>query len=217
MKKLLIPILCCLLAVTSCQMINSYQAQNMRDIVTMDQGRLVNDNGVVFNIVEVGEDVPELEEGYRYYVLFDILNQNLDIFVKDAVRTKIINAQPVPDNLDEIEADDPIEVSFYNLGAHYWDIGLYYYDQDRSDFYHTFPVYYGLEDGGQKLHLYVFHEGDDENPAKMSMDELVTRFIVISVPIAEFKDIDLYALTCDVLTQNTPTGEYEVVSHTITK
>jgi hypothetical protein len=216
MKKLLIPILCGLLAVASCNMSGSFQAQNMTDIVTVDHGLLVNDNGVAYTLVEtVGKDIPTLQEGLRYYVLFDILNQELDICLTNAMAVKIVNPTPVPEDLDEITAHDPVFFQFNTVGPRYWDMGILTYKAIGSNYAHNISVYYKVEDNGQNLHLYVFHDGNDENPVKMSSNDLASEATVISIPLSAFKDVDIYTLTCDVLTNNTATGEYEIVRRTI--
>ena len=52
MKKLLIPLLCSLLAAWSCNLDSSYYAENVPDIVTVTEHRLINDNGVVYTLAE---------------------------------------------------------------------------------------------------------------------------------------------------------------------
>lgn len=215
MKKLLLPILCCLFAVASCTLGGSYSATNMKDLVTMDQGRLVNDYGVTYTISEIsGQDLPTLVEGQRYYAVFDILNEQLEIVLKHAQPTKIVTPIPAPDNVEEIAEKDPVEFQFDVPGNKYRDLGIVYYKNPKSNFVHDVTVYYRLEDAGATLHLYVFHEGNNENPAFMESKDLIKDFMVISVPISSFSNVNSHLLTWDLLVQDMTTKEYSVVRRT---
>lgn len=216
MKKLLIPILCCLLAAASCTIGGSYSATNMQDFVTLDQGKLVNDNGVVYTLTEIaGKDLPTLEEGRRYYVVFDILNEHLEVRLKHAVTAREITPVPAPDNVEETEIKDPLTFRINAVGPKYWDLGIVYYRDPKNNFTHDINAYYRLEDAGSSLHMYVFHDGNNENPTHMEVKDLIEDAMVVSIPVSAFQGITNYLLTFDVLSQNTSTGEYKIDRRTI--
>ena len=90
MKKILFPLLCCLVAFWSCNMKGSYSANNVQDIVTVGDHELVSDTGVKYYVLEVPKDAPALEVGKRYYIVFDILNIDYDISVSSVIPVQIV-------------------------------------------------------------------------------------------------------------------------------
>lgn len=211
MKKLLIPLLCCLVAAWACNMEGSYSAQNVQDIVTVAKGQLVNDNGVRYTISDVYKDAPALEEGKRYYIVFDILNINYDISVRSVTPIQVIVPVPASDQ-EEITAHDPIDVVFNWVGTSYLDLGYTYYYNEQSNCAHDLLVRYNLTNGDSVLNLFLYHDGNDENPAAMAEKDLKTGTRIISIPVSQW-NLSGVNLTMDVLI-NDGTGKYTVERQT---
>ena len=112
MKKLLIPLLCSLFAAWSCHLDSSYYAENVPDIVTVTEHRLINDNGVVYTLAEKSsENLPDLEEDKRYYIVFDILNQAFEIRLHSVIPVEIKVPEELPESTEGL-GGDPVQVQF---------------------------------------------------------------------------------------------------------
>lgn len=212
MKKLFIPLICSLIAAWSCNMEGTYYAENMQDIVTILEHKLVNESGVVYNVTEKGNSLLEMEEGERYFIVFDILNRNLDIRLTNVLPVSIKSAAPVP--TEEITAHDPVSLLFSSIGPKYMDLGFNYQCAKNSNYAHTLTFYYTLNNADSQLNLFLYHDGNDENLSKMSAKDLETRTSIISIPISQWQNVKEVTLTCDILAQDASTGAYSVVRHT---
>lgn len=215
MKKLLIPFICCLVAAWSCKMEGSFYASNVQEFVTYQDGYLVNDNGVHYTLLpkQEGTDLIPLQEDQRYFALFDIENKNYQITLKDVQPVQIIMPSEYSEG-DEITAHDPVLYRLNQVGK-YWDMIIGYYKATNSTYNHQLSFYYKLEDSDSKLHLYVFHDGNDENPSKMEEKDLTYENKFISIPLTgAFKDVLQYEYTCDVLVKDITAGKYKVERRT---
>lgn len=218
MKKLLIPFVCCLLAAWSCNLEGSYYAENVSEIVTIESGKLVRDNGLTLTVVqESGATVSSLEEGGRYYLLFDILKQYYsesgaavnEIRLKDATPVEIIVPTPASE-AEEITACDPVLFDFNWISEKYLDMGLVIYTDPKSNCAHSLFARYSLDDTGNVLSLYLYHDGNNENPAYMDEKSLQTKRRVISIPMDRWENLQELRLTCDRLTRDGESGSYKV-------
>lgn len=216
MKRLLIPFICCLLAAWSCSLGEaSYYVENAQDIITINEGRLVNDNGIVFTMKEDATTSSyRFEEGYRYLILFDVLDYSYHIRLKEVNPFTYTTTVPLPE--EEIKFNDPIRISHTSVSKNYWDVVFFTYRATDSNYaqqvfyYHEFDQTTGL----LKLHIYV--DGNNENPATMEEKDLKVEPHLVSIPLRYFKDITDFALTFDYLHKKND-GSYEIIRRTITE
>jgi hypothetical protein len=194
MKKLLIPLIFCLVAAWSCNVGTTYSATNVQDIVTIVEHQLVSDGGVLYTVTSAPKDMQELQEGHRYYLLFDILNQNFEIDIKSVVPIDIIIPEEAP--VKEVEAHDPVIIQFNYIGKKYIDLAFTYYYDPTSNCAHDVFVHYFLENKQLKLTLY--HDGNDENPTKMSEDLLKEKTRIISIDMGD-EELNSVSLTLNLL------------------
>ena len=206
MKKLLIPLLISLAAVWSCNIDGSYTAKNVNDIITVGDHGLVSDTGVQYTVTEVYKDAPAMEVGKRYYIVFDILNNKYEISISHIVPVQVVQAEEKAQG-EEITAHDPIDVIFNWVGRSYMDLAFNYYYDKKSDCAHDVFVRYSITNGGV-LTLDIYHDGADENPSVMDIDDLKLGTRIISIPIGQW-EVSALVVTMDVLIKNTD-GTYKV-------
>ncbi|MBR3990142.1 MAG: hypothetical protein IKI85_06310 [Bacteroidales bacterium] len=210
MKKLLIPLLCSLFAAWSCHLDSSYYAENVPDIVTVTEHRLINDNGVVYTLAEKSsENLPDLEEDKRYYIVFDILNQAFQIRLHSVIPVEIKVPEELPENTEGL-GGDPIQVQFAQYGRRYMDLGINCYFAAGSDYARQLKFYYTLENADSQLNIHLYNDGNNENPAKMDEKDLKIQSHIISIPMAKWESITEVNLSCDVLTKDATTGEFTI-------
>lgn len=197
MKKLLIPLVCGLFAICSCNLEGSYSATNVQDIVTIVEHQPMNDLGVQYTITKKAQDTPELTEGNRYFMLFDILNRQYEISVKSASPVEILPAQAV-DPAEEIKGHDPIQIYFNWIGSRYMDLAIGYYFDEKSNYARTFQARYSLDEAST-LNVFLYLDGNNENPASMDENNLKQNTHFISIPISDW-DFKAVTLTVDILT-----------------
>ena len=210
MKKLLIPLVCSLIAAWSCNVESTYRATNVQDIVTVIQNQLVNDSGVLYTISSTPKDMPELIEGNRYYMLFDILNRQFEIDIKSVINIDIIN--PGEDTGEELTAHDPIIIQFNYIGKKYIDLAFTYYYDPTSNCAHDVFVHSIYENKQLKLRLY--HDGNNENPVMMSEDLLKQKTRIISIPLGD-REVNSVSITTDLLGTDKE-GKPAIVTQTYT-
>lgn len=197
MKKLLIPLVCGLFAICSCNLEGSYSATNVQDIVTIVEHQPMNDLGVQYTITKKAQDTPELTEGNRYFMLFDILNRQYEISVKSASPVEILPAQAV-DPAEEIKGHDPIQIYFNWIGSRYMDLAIGYYFDEKSNYARTFQARYSLDEAST-LNVFLYLDGNNENPASMDENNLKQNTHFVSIPISDW-DFKAVTLTVDILT-----------------
>lgn len=217
MKKLVL-FICCIIVAVSCNLNGSYYAENVAEIVTIQSGKLVRDNGNALTVVqESGVTVASLNEGERYYLIFDILKQYYDeqgyavneIRLKSATPVEII-VPAMASESEEITACDPVLFDFNWLGPKFLDMGLILYTNPKSNCAHNLFARYSLDETGSVLTLYLYHDGNNENPAYMDEKDLVTKGRIISIPMDRWENLKELRLTCDRLTWDGESGCYKV-------
>ena len=180
MKKYLIPLAVGLLACTACMKESTFTVTNLVDIVTTTDGLLVNDLGTKYNVTanESGSETWK-QEGSRLYILCDVLNRQLDIRLKRFANVLTVN--PIPLSEMEHEGQDPVSITDHSFSGGYLNLVLDYYYNPSSNYARSINYYWDAK--GLELHLYVFYDGNNENPAYLSEDSLKTQEAVYSVPL----------------------------------
>ena len=183
MKKILLPLLCCLMA-TSCLKDAGFSVTNFTDFATSYKGLLVTDNGYQLSVTqnESGSDAWKTE-GERFYVRCDILNRNLEIRLKSILDVDIVH--PIPYTEAEDEPDDPVEVLDNSISGGYLNLALSVYGSPTSDADHLITFHYTANETGDEVTVYVLHEGNDENPAFMEEKTLTKEQMLFSVPLKD--------------------------------
>ena len=212
MKKLIpLMLLCSLLACWSCNIEDTYTQTNVQEMLTVVEGSLKTDGGYTLTVTEdlVGPSVWR-QEGARFLGLFDILNRNLDVTLKQ-VEPAII--QPCPDYVaSEDEPQDPCELYYATVSGGYVNLGIANYRSKTSNFAHTYSFFH--ENTDVDLTLYIFHNGNSEDITHMSKDQLDVESRIFSLPIsnvASFMSINIvmYGFSSDA-TGNTIVKKLEL-------
>lgn len=181
MKKILLPLLCCLMA-TSCLKENTFYMENYTDFATFYEGKLVTDNAYRFSVVDNQSGTEAWKkEGERVLIKCDILNRNLEIRLKNVLHVDIEEALPYTE--DENEPDDPIEVMDQSISGGYINLALVYFANPSSNAAHVLSCYYEANAAQDEFTFYVLHEGNDENPACMDEKKLERQSEVLSIPL----------------------------------
>ena len=180
MKKFIPLLIASMFACWSCNLEDTYTETNVKDMLNVVDGLLYNDSGYNMAVVEdaVGEAKWKVE-GARYLALFDILNRNLDIRLKDVLRSQIIEGEPLED--PEALSQDPVELLVQGFSGGYFNVGFTITRAKNSNNAHAFHFYYTVENNN--LMLYVEQEGNGEDPVHMSSDDLVSEDRMFSIPV----------------------------------
>ena len=183
MKKILLPLLCCLLA-TSCLKDDTFSMQGYRDFATVYQGKLVTDRAATLTVVkdESGSDIWKIE-GARLFIRCDILNRNFDITLKNVLEAS--RPHPTPYVEKEDEPDDPVEILGQGIGGRYVNLLLSVYGSPASDALHPVTFHYTANTAGDEVTLYVLHDGNHENPAYMEEKKLQQTVLAFSIPLED--------------------------------
>lgn len=212
MKKLFV-LLLCLVAAWSCHMDGSYYFQNCQDFVTLQEGCLVNDYGVVYSISQVASDqvVIPTTSGRRYFLYFDILNANREILLKGTTDVSVLQPLPVTDPAPAYH--DPIALAFSSISPYYLNLQIAYYQVKGSDFYHRFYVQYAKDEETGMLVYNFYHDGNDENPASVADTETLEQVSrILSIPVTGFDWTPSgLQFNCHVLQKKSDGSGYEVV------
>ena len=169
MRKIL-AIIAGMLAVASCRPPEStFSAQNVADYFTYKDGTLYNDYGNTFAITQDNTDGKWKVDGGRMYAIFDILNAQLDIVLKQYLSGTIKAHSGVVDK-ENLPAGDPVVISDCNIGGGYLNVMLTYYYKEGTDCPHDTRLLY--DDDGQTLRLYLVHDGAGENPVAMDKEAI---------------------------------------------
>lgn len=187
MKKFIPLIVASLFACWSCELKDTYTQTNVRDMVTVKGDNLYNDFGYQLKIVEdaVGAAKWKVEDA-RYYAIYDILNRDLDIRLKEVLRAQILEAIPL-ENPEEL-AKDPVELTIEGISGGYINLGMSITRQRNSNFAHTIHFHYTVENN--YLKMYVEHDGNGEDPVHMDSADLVSEELMFSIPM---KDIPYFS------------------------
>lgn len=215
MRKFIV-LLLCLTAFWSCKINGSYYVENCKDIVTLDEGSLINDYGVIYNLSDVASDkvvIPTVS-GRRYYIVFDIMNANYDIRLKNTI--DISNLQALPETDPAPTAHDPVSIVLYHISPNWLDLGFQYYKGKESTYIHGFNAQYVHEPGTDEITFTFYHSGNDENPASVSEEALEQVTQLFSIPLTGYGWTPTGVnITCHIL-QKTSDGTYEVKQITYT-
>lgn len=214
MKKLLIPLLCSLVAAWSCDFKNTYHVENAQDIVNVTNSRIINDFGVEYTLTDkASTQLPSLEEGKRYYIVFDVLNQQLEIVLRNVLPVSVVSPADLPDETETL-GSDPIKIQFGQANRSYVDFGISYPVAVGSNYARQIRIYYTLENADSQLNIHIFYDGNHENPVTMDDKDLKAESGVFSIPISQWKDVQEVNITCDVLATDFNTGKDTVVRRT---
>ena len=191
MKKILLPLLCCLMA-TSCLKDAGFTVTNFTDFAISYKGMLVTDNGYQLTVTqnESGSDAWKTE-GERFYILCDILNRNLEINLKSLTPVDIVHPNSYTEA--ENEPDDPVDVFDHSISGGYINLAMNVFGAPYADKDHKITFYYSSNELQDEFTFYVLHQGNHENPAFMDEKKLETQKLEFSIPL------------WDLLKKNTPT------------
>ncbi len=212
MKKFLLLLAFCLgmAAASSCVKESTFVYNNYMDFVVSHEGTLVSDIGVIFRVVEnkTGSEAWR-QEGSRFYILCDIQNREMDIILKNVLEVRQLEASPLGEM--EKEYADPIIVNDSSVSGLYFNIFYTYYYNPASNYAHNTQVWWDSRDN--QLNLYLYHDGNGENPAEMDADLLKEKQDVLSIPLTEIRkngefsrlSVTVYELSSDSkeVTKNT--------------
>lgn len=196
MKKILAILSIVLCAVSCNKPMGSYSATNVADYLTCKDGIISNDFGAIFTVESDLTDKNWNGEGNRFYAIFDILDINYNITLKNYMLGKI-SAVSGSVQEDAVPTGDPVELASCSISGGYLNVIINYYYKVGTDCLHNTKLYYN--DNGSDLYLYLVHEGNDENPMKMDAEELkwdsVLYCFTISdlVPSGEYRNVVLDA------------------------
>ena len=191
MKKILLPLLCCLMA-TSCLKDAGFTVTNFTDFAISYKGMLVTDNGYQLTVTqnESGSEAWKTE-GERFYILCDILNRNLEINLKSLTPVDIVHPNSYTEA--ENEPDDPVDVFDHSISGGYINLAMNVFGAPYADKDHKITFYYSSNELQDEFTFYVLHQGNHENPAFMDEKKLETQKLEFSIPL------------WDLLKKNTPT------------
>ena len=210
MKKFIPLLIASLFACWSCNLEDTYTETNVRDMVNVVDGLLYNDYG--YNLAVVEDAVGEAKwkvNGTRYLALFDILNRNLDIRLKEVLRTPVVEAEPLVD--PEELAQDPVDLLIQGLSGGYFNIGLTITRNKASNNAHVINFYYKMD--SNIMTIYVEHEGYGEDPVHMSEDDLISEDRMFSIPLEDLPYFSSLSLVMYCIT--TEGGEHVVKPVTV--
>jgi len=183
MKKHILFLVCGLLMFTACKFEDTYTQTNVQDLVTVKGDDLVNDYGYTLNVVQDAVGAVNWKvEGARYLALYDVLNRQLDISLKEMVRSREVFLF----DYDETEEypTDPIEPYVVAFSGGYLNIGLYVSKAKNTNNAH--PITFYLEENNNQLNLYVVHAGNGEDLRFMSKDDLTYEQRMYHISVEEF-------------------------------
>ncbi len=171
-KKHFLPLVACILAASSCNLDDQFSVSNMNDLVTVySQTLLINDYNTSYTITEDQSD-HQWAVGDRLVILFDILNRDYDISLRDYVKCIVSTPTPVPEDQEPSLGEDPVMVNTCTISGGYVNMELVYYVKTGSSFPHRIAMEY--QDDGYALNLFLIHEGNGENPATTDKGSLTT-------------------------------------------
>lgn len=204
MKKLFPLLLCSLIAFSACDLKDTYTRTNAQELVTVKGDYLVNDYGYVYTVTQdaVGRTKWQ-EEGARYLALFDILNRDLEINLKQVLRSQEASIWAYDE--EEDYPDDPVEPFLASFSGGYLNLGFEISKKTNSDNAH--PIYFYKEIDGAHMYLHVIQYGDGEDLRNCSKDELTYEERLYHIPAEEFSNNNIITLVWHYLDTDA-TGAY---------
>lgn len=210
MKKLLLLLALFPAFLLSCIKEDTYYAENYPDIITVYQGKFINDSGASFTVKENSTNVTSFAEGSRNYILCDILDRDLNIRLKEINPMVLLEVSPF-DPEEEVPGD-PVAFTTNRLTPYRLDLLFDIYKAKGTTYNHRILCRY--ENGNDNvLKLFLYHDGNDENPSKMSADQLETEHCFYTIDLTQLPSSSNLTLTYFRLTQNAK-GEYEIEKNT---
>lgn len=205
MKKFIPLIITSLIACWSCNLKDTYTQTNVRDMVNVDKGILFNDFGYVLNPVEdaVGADKWKIE-GARFYAIYDILNRDLDVRLKEMYRSQFVEAEEL-ENPEEL-SKDPLELDVQGISGGYINLGFVFTRLKKSNNAHVINFYYEMENN--TMNLYVEHLGFNEDVLHEDEDDLATEERMFSIPTKDLPSFTGLTLVMNVIAKES--GDYVV-------
>ena len=186
MKKYLTALLFLVFAVSGCEFKDVFYITNTADMVTVTEGQIVNDYGYVYAITQDNTDKAWNEEdGARLYIVFDVLNRQYDIALKQYLKATVsqpVNGVPLPEEGGALGAD-PVEVINNRISGGYLNLVMQYYRMPSSDHVHRMSIRYIDNAETNTLELRLLHDGNGENPAQRSSSDLVQDACVYCFPL----------------------------------
>lgn len=206
MRKYILILVACALAATSCNLDDQFSATNVTDLVTVySNTMLINDYNTSYTITT--DETDHLwQKGDRLMILFDIHNRDYEITLKDYAKCVIC----VPENIsgeEPVLGTDPVLIDACTISGGYVNCEITYYFKKGSNAAHLIDMVY--MDDGTNLHLYISHNGNEENPSKMNKNDLDTVTVPYSfqiaglVPSGESRRL---SLTMNILNENNEVG-----------
>lgn len=209
MKKLLLIFALFPLLMTSCIKEDTYYVENYPDVVTVYEGKFINDSGASFTVKENNTHVTSFTEKQRYYMVCDILDRDLNIRLKEI--DPLLALAPLPATPDEQLPQDPVIFKGNRLTPYTLDLIFDIYKAKGSTYEHKILCRY--EKGKDNiLRITLYHDGNNEHLGTMTADLLETEHRFYTIDIRDFA-CDGLTLTYNVLVKNAK-GEYEIETHT---
>lgn len=212
MRKILPLLICCLAVFNSCKLEDTYTQSNVMDLVTVKGDYLVNDYGYTLTVTQdaVGRQNWQVE-GARYYALFDILNRQLEISLKEMVRSR----QETLMEYDESQEypTDPVEPYMATYSGGYLNLGFDITVAKNTDNAHPIRFYYKMD--GTNMTIHVVHTGNGEDLRNMSKDDLVYEERMYHIPVEELGDYNMVTLVWHYLDNTTGTPELKEDTYTV--
>ena len=182
MKKLVL-LAGILFAAVSCKMESTFYMENVASLANVSEGILYSDEGVVFNVTENASKKQDyLVEGARYYMVFDILDREMDIRIRDLQDVVIYPSQS--QGLIPLYKD-PVVLRQASISGGYLNLVIAYYKSKASKYEHK--MHFRHVKDGKILKFTLYHDGNNENPSVMDSEELETAVTYYSVPLSGFE------------------------------
>jgi len=204
MRKYILPLLVCALAASACGLKDDFTAQNLTDLVTVqDNHVLMNDYGVPYYVTSDLTDGKYVVND-RLLILFDVTNRNYDITLKTYLKSTILKPVPV-ENDEPSDFKDPVIIQASSISGGYVNLQFSYYRKKDSSYEHRIFMEYKDDTRSNFLNLFLLHDGNGENPTNFSTDQLEEVYVLYSFPIydlipsgeSRMIDLTLYELLND--------------------
>ena len=186
MKHAWISLLALALTLTSCKLDDSFTASNLYAFVTVKGGTFVDDAGGSCTITQDLTDKGWNEEGARHFIIYDILNRNWDIMLREYYRARIqtpVDGWP-EDGWETQPGTDPVIFVTHSFGGGYLNLVLQYYYKPGTECPHDMVLFSQEREADDELRLVLKHTGNGENPVEMDTANLKTDVRVYCFPIS---------------------------------
>ena len=179
MKKYILILMTGLLAAVSCSLEDVYQRTNVDDILMYYEGKLCNDYGTVYTVTGNEAAGNWKQEGKRFYTVFDILNRNFDITIKELHEFENITSTPTEEEKPEL--GDPVQLIVGTVSGGFVNILFRTYSDKKSDYEQKVSFLHKFN--GSELQLFMVFDGNHENPAEKDVENLESKEHYVCIPI----------------------------------